>query len=66
MEQVIGAFMYVEQRLAEPSSHAALATLFGTVGMNIDAGPAHNAYVFLTIVFGALAFFIKEGKPKTE
>lgn len=63
MDKVLGAWGYLQARLAEPSTHASIAFLLGTVGYNLDDGVVHHALTAASVTFGMLGFFVKEGKP---
>jgi hypothetical protein len=65
MDKILGVYMYVVARLAEPSTHASISSLLIVTGVNIDNGAAHDALVGLSVIFGGLGFFVKEAKPLT-
>jgi len=63
MGKILGAWGYLQARLAEPSTHASVASLLTLAGLNLDAGVVHDALVVVGVVFGGLGFFVKEAKP---
>jgi hypothetical protein len=63
MGKVLGFWIYFQARLAEPSTHASIASLLALAGLNLDAGAVHDGLVALSVVFGGLGFFVKEAKP---
>mgnify|MGYP006283533841 CR=1 FL=1 len=63
MGNLLGSWGYIQARLAEPSTHASIASLLLLAGVNLDTGVVHDTLTALSIVFGALGFFVKEGKP---
>jgi hypothetical protein len=63
MGKVLGFWVYFQARLAEPSTHASIASLLALAGLNLDVGIVHDSLVALSIVFGGLGFFIKETAP---
>jgi len=63
MDKLLGAWGYLQARLAEPSTHASVASLLTLAGLNLDTGVVHDALVVIGIVFGGLGFFVKEAKP---
>jgi hypothetical protein len=65
MDKILGVYLYVVARLAEPSTHASIASLLMVAGVNLDTGPVHDALVALSVIFGGLGFFVKEAKPLT-
>lgn len=66
MEKLLGAYIYLCKRMKEPSSHAAMSSLFLMAGLNIDTGWIHDLSVLISMVFGASGFFLKEAKPLTN
>lgn len=63
MDKILGVWVYIQARLAEPSTHASIASLLTLAGLQLDTGVIHDALVTLGIVFGGLGFFVKEAKP---
>ncbi len=63
MDKALGVFWYLKDRLAEPGSKAAIASVLAMVGVKIDPGAIQDVINFLTVIFGAMAFFQKEAKP---
>ena len=66
MEKILGAYLYVAERLKEPSTHAALASLFMMAGINVESGWPHDVATLIAVAFGAIGFFVKESKPLTK
>jgi hypothetical protein len=63
MGKLLGAWGYIQARLAEPSTHAAVASLLALAGLKLDSGVLHDALVVMGVAFGGLGFFVKEAKP---
>ena len=63
MDKFLGAWVYLQARLAEPSTHASIAGLLALGGMSLDSGVVHDALTGVGICFGLLGFFVKEAKP---
>lgn len=63
MDKILGTYNYLIARLAEPSTHASVASLLALAGLNLDAGIVHDGLVTSSVLFGALGFFVKEAKP---
>ena len=66
MEKAMGAFLFLKDRLNEPSTFASLAAIAALVGVKIDAGLVQDALNTASLAFGVLGFFVKEAKPLTE
>ena len=66
MDKLLGVWMYLQGRLAEPSTHASIASLLALGGLNLDVGIAHDAMIVAGIGFGGLGFFVKEAEPLTK
>lgn len=66
MGRMIGLFIWLKQRLSEPSTMASIAALSALAGVKVDAGLVQDALNVGTVVFGAAGFFVAEQKPKTE
>lgn len=66
MDKLLGAYMYLAARAAEPSTHAALSSMFAMAGLSMETGVLHNVLVIISLGFGASGFWIKEAKPQTE
>ena len=66
MSKILGAYIYIIERLKESGTHAALSALCTTAGLSLDSGILHQILVLLSVVFGAAGFFIKEAKPLTQ
>lgn len=64
MEQTLGALVFLQRRLAEPSSQAIISSMLLQLGIqNVDTLFGNILFVLSTIT-GLCAFFFKEGKPK--
>jgi hypothetical protein len=63
MGKILGIFIFLKARLKEPSTHASLAAVFAMLGTTFDAGAVDDWLNTLTLVFGALGFFVEESKP---
>lgn len=63
--EIVGKLLYVFARLREPSTHAALAGLFGMVGVNIPDSSWSTVVNGLAVLFGIAGVFVREGKPET-
>lgn len=65
MNKLLGLFIWLKSRLKEPSTMASIAVVLGTFGVHLDPGIVQDWLSTFTLVFGALGFFVKEGKPET-
>jgi len=63
MDKVLGFWIYFQARLAEPSTHASIASLLALAGLNLDVGVVHDGLIALGVLFGGLGFFVKEARP---
>lgn len=63
-EKLIEISSYLAKRLAEPSSHAALAAFFMNIGFVADEGTVQGICFVLSGVFSFAGFMIKESKAK--
>lgn len=66
MGKLLGAFIYIQSRLKEPSSHAAVSAILTNFGLSLDTGALHDGMITAGIVFGALGFFVKEAPPLSK
>ena len=66
MDKVLGAFIYLKNRLAEPSTHAALMGIFALAGHQLDDVMIKNIMDVAALGFGVMGFFIKEAKPMSS
>ncbi len=66
MGKILGAFIFLKQRLSEPSSLASISAIMAMAGVNIDAGAIHDWLNAGTIAFGLLGFFVADAKPLTK
>ena len=66
MGKLLGLFIWIKVRLLEPSTHASLSAVCAMIGVNLDDGAINDWINVLTLVFGALGFFISEEKPLTN
>lgn len=65
MEKMMGVYIYMLQRCKEPSTHAALSSMFAMAGLSVDTGVVHDLLTLVGLAFGGLGFFVKEAKPLT-
>jgi hypothetical protein len=63
MGKVFGAFLWLKQNLAQPSTMASITGVLAMVGMKVDAGMVQDWVNVLTVFFGALGFFLQPAKP---
>lgn len=66
MEQLLGLFIWLKARLSEPSTMASVAAVLAMVGVHIDEGVYKDIMNVLTLVFGAMGFWVKEGHAETK
>lgn len=66
MGKLLGLFVWLKSRLLEPSTYASLAAVFAMLGVQIDEGVIHDWLNVLTLMFGALGFFVKEQEQLTK
>ena len=60
MGKLLAIWNYLTRRLAEPSTHAAVASLAVLAGVNIDEGVVHDALTATGVAFGVIGIFVKE------
>jgi hypothetical protein len=60
----MGKIVYIFQRLREPSSHAALASLVAFFGISEADFSKFESWAVLA--FGLIGVFVKEAKPETK
>lgn len=65
MDKIMGMYIYLNRRCREPSTHAALCALFSSAGLSVESGFLHNILILVSLAFGSLGFFVKEGKAET-
>ncbi len=65
MEKMMGMYIYLVNRCKEPSTHSALSALMLSVGLSVDTGFIHNVLILISLAFGGMGFFVKEGKAET-
>lgn len=65
MDKALAIWNYVQARSSEPSSHAAISSMFGLIGLNFDAGVVHDVFITLGLFFGAVGVVVKEAKRPT-
>lgn len=63
--EIMGKLLYVFSRLREPSTHAALSSMFTLLGFNIPPSTWSTVVNGLAVIFGIIAVFVKEGKPES-
>lgn len=61
-DNCLSAFLYLKERLIEPSTHASLAVIFASVGIRIDDVLIQSVFAILTIIFGFAGILLKEDK----
>ena len=66
MGRLIGLFIWLKQRLSEPSTMASIASIAALAGIKVEPGLVQDALNVGTLVFGTAGFFVAEQKPKTE
>lgn len=66
MGQIMGAYLYIVERLREPSTHSAIAAICGLLHVQMDWGLVQNIIDMTGIIFGTMGFFVAEAKPLTE
>ena len=62
MDKLIKAGEFLVERLKEPSTHAALATVCLTLGTQLNVGAFDSFLNIGGILFGTLGFFVSEKK----
>lgn len=62
MGKLLAFWNYLQFRINEPSTHASISSLLALAGLNLDDGIVHDVLIVLSIVFGGLGFFVKEGQ----
>lgn len=63
-EKLIEIAGYLSKRLAEPSSHAALAAFFMNVGFVTSEGTVQGVCFILSGIFSIVGFVMKDSKPQ--
>lgn len=66
MDKLLGAYIFISDRLREPSSHNAVSYLLGLAGLTIDSPVVQAILLVFSVGFGAAGFFLKEAKPLTK
>lgn len=66
MEDIAGKTLYIFKRLREPSTHAALASLFVLAGSQMPNEAWDSVMNGLAILFGIVGVFVAESKPVTK
>lgn len=66
MDKLIGAFVFLRNRLKEPSSLLSLALVMKTIGVQIDESTIQAWLDMAALIFGVLGFFVAEAKPLTK
>lgn len=62
MDNLLGAFWFLRDRWAEPSTHVALSVVCAKLGTQFDASLIQSIFDLASVAFGAAGFFIAEGK----
>lgn len=65
-EKLLEVTTYLAKRLAEPSSHAALAAFFMNIGFATDEGTIQGVCFVLSGVFSAIGFLMKDSQKESE
>lgn len=65
MDKLLGAYIFLQYRFAEPSTHAALSSMAGAAGLSFESGMLHNIMIILSLGFGCVGFWKKEARPLT-
>jgi len=65
MSKLLGAFIYLRARLAEPSTHASLIGLLAMFHQQLPEEAIQDAMNVAALGFGMLGFFVPEAKALT-
>ena len=65
MDKALGIFLYLRNRLKEPSTYASLVALCAMFGQQLPDEAIQNVMNVASLAFGALGFLVAEAKPKT-
>jgi len=60
--KLLALWLYLNDRMKEPSTHAAISSLLITAGVSIDSGVFHDLIVLISLGFGGLGIFTAEAK----
>ena len=63
MDKALGAFIWLKQNLAQPSTMASISSICTIFGLHVDAGMIQNFLVIGTLFFGTMGFFLQPAKP---
>ena len=66
MAKLLGVFLWLKQNLQQPGTMASLAAVCAMIGVKVDAGLVQDWLNTLTLVFGALGFFLQPAQPLTK
>ena len=66
MGKLITLYKYLLLRWREPSTHAAIASIFMGLSVHLNDSAINSWFTTLGVVFGALGIFVKEGIPETK
>lgn len=62
MDKALGAFLWLKQNLQQPSTMASLAAICAMLGVQVDTGMIQHIINILTLIFGALGFWLQPAK----
>lgn len=62
MGKIFGAFLWLKQNLQQPSTMASLAAICAMLGVQVDTGMIQHIINILTLIFGALGFWLQPAK----
>ncbi len=65
MSKILSLFIWLKNRLSEPSTMASIAAVSALAGVQVDAGLVKDSLNVASLGFGVLGFFFKEIKPET-
>jgi hypothetical protein len=62
MDKALGAFLWLKQNLAQPSTMASITGVLAMIGMKVDPGVIQDWINVLTLFFGVLGFCFQPAK----
>lgn len=66
MDKILTAFIMLKRAWYEPSTHAAISSLCGTLGVTLNDSLIGNILIVASIPFGIAGIWLKEAKALTE
>jgi hypothetical protein len=66
MGELLGLFIWLKGRLEEPSTFGSVAAVMAAFNVHLDPGMIQDWITTLSLIFGAMGFFISEKGPKTK